>query len=500
MIGAQELSLYDYQHKNIDALRDGFKQNRRQLFYAACAFGKTESSIYLMVLAANKGKKVVFLCDRRILVMQTSRRMSKYGVEHGVIMAGMDRDASKNIQVASMQTIEAMGSFPDADLFIYDEAHCLRGKIIKYIVDNDIRLLGLTGSPFTKGLGDVYSKVTGLTAMKHLVEDYKKLVPLRVFVCNEIDMTGAKKIANEWSDKEVTERGIKITGDVILEWHKKTIEIYGEARKTIVFCASTAHGKNLAESFKASGFNFIAISYHDTEEYKADVLAEFSKSDSKIKGLISVEILVKGFDQSDVHIIVDARPLSKSFSSHVQKLGRGMRSHPGKEFCTLLDHAGNYLRFKDQWDSLYSDGVIDLDDGAEKTKQEPSKNEKESAKCPSCGALWVSQSDICSHCGNVLTKRVFNNEVSVVSGEMSEVTVGAAKEKYTPHDKARWYAELLGYCNRHGRPESFALFIFRKKFSEWPSNKHSIKAAEPGTEILNYMRSRNIAYARSKKN
>ena len=37
------------------------------------------------------------------------------------------------------------------------------------------------------------------------------LVPLRVFISKEIDMTDAKKVAGEWSQSEATERGIKIT-------------------------------------------------------------------------------------------------------------------------------------------------------------------------------------------------------------------------------------------------------------------------------------------------
>jgi superfamily II DNA or RNA helicase len=368
----------------------------------------------------------------------------------------------------------------------------MRKSIITYIQENNIRLLGLSGSPHTKGMGKVYSKVTGLTTMRQLVEDYKKLVPLRVFVCQEIDMQGSKKVANEWSDKEVTERGIKITGDVVHEWHKKTLEVYGEIRKTIVFCAGTAHGINLEQNYKAAGFNFVAISYKNTEEFKAEVLAEFAKPDSNITGVISCEILVKGFDVPDVHIIVDARPLSKSFSSHVQKLGRGMRGYPGKEYCTLIDHSGNYLRFKDQWDELYNDGVMELDDGAEKTKAEPTKDQKDAAKCPVCGALWDHPGDVCSHCGHT---RIRRNEVKTVPGEMVEIEGEVTKkEKYTSEFKESFYRQLLGYCRRHGKADGYAWHLYKEKFMD---NALFVKVAvEPGPEVLNFIRSRNIARAK----
>lgn len=52
----------------------------------------------------------------------------------------------------------------------------------------------------------------------------KRLVPLRVFVAKEIDMEGAKKVAGEWSQDEVTTRGMQITGDIVAEWVKKPMK------------------------------------------------------------------------------------------------------------------------------------------------------------------------------------------------------------------------------------------------------------------------------------
>ena len=492
----QELSLYHFQNDNLDALRDGFARgNRKQLFYSPCGAGKTEMAISIMKQADEKGKKSCMVMDRRILVMQTSERLNRYGIEHGVIMAGFPKDNSKNIQIASMQTLEKIGTFPDMGLLIYDECHCQRKSIIEYANNNEsLKMLGLSGSPHTKGLGKVYSKVTGLTTIKRLIEEHKKLVPLRVFICQEVDMAGAKKVGGEWTDGEVTKRGVQITGDVVTSWQVKTIEIFGEPRKTIVFCAGLAHGINLAENFQAAGHNFVAISYKDEDDYKAEVLREFAKPDSKIIGVISCEILVKGFDVPDIHLVVDARPLSKSFSSHVQKLGRGMRGFPGKDYCVYIDHAGNYLRFQDQWDDLYENGVHELDDGAEKSKPEPSKEQKEAAKCPKCGLLRETKGDTCTHCGHTRQRR---NEVITVPGEMTELSGPTVKaEKYTPADKARWYSELLGYCQEKGKPTSYALAVFHEKFDSWPHGKNSIDPSPPGREVLGYIRSKNIAYAK----
>ena len=92
------------------------------------------------------------------------------------------------------------------------------------------------------------------------------LTPLRVYIAKEIDMTGAKKVAGEWSQAEASARGQKITGDIVQEWVTKTHEIFGGPRKTIVFCSGVNHGASWASKFAEQGYNFVAISYRDTDQ------------------------------------------------------------------------------------------------------------------------------------------------------------------------------------------------------------------------------------------
>ena len=114
------------------------------------------------------------------------------------------------------------------------------------------------------------------------------LVPLKVFVAKEIDMTGAKKIAGEWSAAEAEKRGMVITGDIVTEWIKKTHEFFGKAEKTIVFCSGVAHGADLSRKFSEQGFNFVSVSYLDADSFKQDVIKEFSKPDTEIHGFLSL--------------------------------------------------------------------------------------------------------------------------------------------------------------------------------------------------------------------
>tara|TARA_R110000868_G_scaffold75901_1_gene218650 strand:- start:409 stop:1890 length:1482 start_codon:yes stop_codon:yes gene_type:complete len=488
-----ELVLREHQTGILDQLREGFANGHRaQMLYGPCGFGKTEVALNLMKAAADKGRRSAMIVDRRILCEQTSARLHKYNIEHGVMMAGSSswRPDSK-IQICTAQTLEAREGFPKLDLLIVDEAHCCRESTMEFIRNHpEIKVIGLSGSPFTKGLGKSYSSVATAVTIDQLVSKGWLIQP-RIFIAKEIDMRGAKKVAGEWSATETTARGIQITADVVSEWVAKTNEIFGGPRKTIVFCAGVAHGEDLSKKFAEAGYNFVSISYKDDDEYKQDVLKEFDKPDTGIHGIIATDILTKGFDQSDVMIGVSARPFSKSFSSHVQQIGRVMRPHDGKSQAIWLDHSGNYLRFRDQWDALVSDGVQALDDGAEKTKPEPSDKEKEAAKCPACHALWPGNSDICSSCGH---ERQRKNALVNVVGEMIELT-GKKAEKFTLEYKTQFYAELLGYARERGHNPAFAYHRYIEKFKVGPSMKKP-EACEPSFATQQWIRSRNIAYAK----
>lgn len=331
------LQLRPLQTQAIERLRDVMRAgHRRVMLYAPTGAGKTEMAIALMAATADKGNRAAMVLDRVLLCNQTSERMEKYRIDHGVLQSGHWRyRPAEKIQVCSAQTLEARGSFPDCSMVLIDEAHAQRRETTEFALSSKAAVIGLSASPFTKGLAETYTAVVSMATTKQLVDD-GLLAPLRVFVAHEIDMTGAKKVAGEWSQKEAIERGIKITGDVVSEWVKKTHEVFGGPRKTIVFAAGVAHGNDLSQKFLEAGYNFVSLSYNDDDEFKRQVVEDFSRPDTTIHGLIATDILTKGFDVSDVMIGVSARPFSKSFSSHVQQMGRVMRSHPGKEFAVWL--------------------------------------------------------------------------------------------------------------------------------------------------------------------
>ena len=489
-----ELNLREHQLTAIDELREGFKQgHKKQLLYAPTGYGKTEIAIYMMQATAQKYKRAAMILDRIVLVDQTSKRLDKYVIEHGVFQAIHWRYRPyERLQVCSAQTLERRDDFPETDLLIIDECHIMRKQVMEYIQARpDLKVIGLTATPFTKGLGEIYSNVVVGSTTNFLV-DNEWLTPLKVFIAKEIDMSGAKKIGGEWRADEVQERGIKITGDIVEEWIKKTHEVFGGPRKTIVFCAGVSHGADLVEKFARSGYNFVSISYKDDDDFKREAIKDFARPDTEIHGLIATDILTRGFDVPDVMIGVSARPFSKSLSSHVQQMGRVMRSYPGKEFGIWLDHSGNYLRFRDDWDEVYEVGVHKLDEKLDKAKKEPTEREKKEAHCPKCEALWPKNSDTCLGCGYVRQRA---NQIMTLPGELTELS---GRKKSVGVDKQDFYSQLLYIAQSRNYNPNWAGHKYKERFGVWPRNLiETIKPPDSTTE--KWVRSRMIAWAKQQR-
>lgn len=419
-----------FQRDALIGIREGIEGgHKNQMLMAPTGAGKTYLGLRIAHKALKQGKRATFLCDRITLIDQTCKRAFDYGLgDHGVIQGDHFRqDWSKPFQIASVQTIETRG-WPKTDVLIVDEAHTQRDTWVKFAMESEARVIGLSATPFSRGLGKIFTNLVSPTTMHELTEA-GVLVPMRVLSCRRPDMTGAKVNSfGEWQSAEASERGMEIIGDVVAEWMR-----HGEGRKTIVFGASIAHCEELCRQFNEAGI-FSATFTNDTLKPERDqLIAEFEKPDSSIRVLISVEALAKGFDVQDVGCVVDCRPLRKSLSTAIQMWGRGLRSSPetGKTDCILLDHSGNITRFAEDFTDIFFNGLASLDMGEALDKQvrQEGKEEHERTGCPSCNYKPFRQR--CMSCGfEIVAKSLVTHE----AGEMQEIFLGKSKFDGTKAD------------------------------------------------------------------
>jgi len=193
------------------------------------------------------------------------------------------------------------------------------------------------------------------------------------------------------------------------------------------------------------------------------------------------------------------RPLRKSLSEAIQMWGRGLRSSPGtgKKDCLLLDFSGNIVRMAEDYSDIFYNGLDALDAGEklDKTIRRDNEEKPEGKACPVCG--YQPMGKRCVSCGHEVIKPSL---VEHEHGEMQEIRIG--KTKYAD-DKRHLWEQACSYARGYSAPDKQqgrAKHIFRDISGEWPDSSWNI-ATTPSVPItravLNKIKSRNIAYAKS---
>lgn len=488
----------DFQQRAHEALREGVRDGHRcQVLMAPTGGGKTYLGLRIAKEAVDKGKRVVFVADRTTLINQTSETADRYGLtSHGIIQSDHWRTKPQHLfQIASSQTL-ARRKWPAADVVIVDECHTQHSAWVEHIQSTKAVVIGLSATPFSPGLGKLFSRVVNAATMRELT-DSGVLVPMRVLSCTRPDMTGAKvNSRGEWDDNEAAERGMAILGDVVAEWKK-----HGEQRKTIVFGSTIAHCEQITSEFNSAGVMAAVFTSHTTPAERASLLSEYRKPDSMLRVLVSVEALAKGFDVPDVGCVVDCRPLRKSLSTAIQMWGRGLRSSPetGKTDCILLDHSGNIIRFREDFEDVYFKGLESLDDGTklDKTVRKEPEEDKAPRGCPTCGFRPFSKR--CMSCGFEAVRAA---NVEAEAGEMREVVMLGGKKLGDDH--AHVWAQVASYARANSAPEkqqARASFLYKEMTGAWPPKQWMVATAprvEVTRAVANKIRQKNIAYKRAR--
>lgn len=469
--------------------------HRCQMIMAPTGAGKSYLGLRIAYEALLKGRRAVFVCDRTTLINQTSETADSYGLAaHGVIQASHWRYSPRQpFQIASAQTL-ARRQWPEADVIIIDEAHTQMTVWTEYIQHTTAAVIGLSATPFSKGLGLLFSNLVNATTMAELTES-GVLVPMRIFSGTRANMEGAATAGGEWTDAAAAERGMEIIGDVVTEWIR-----YGEGRKTICFGATIAHCEEICRQFNEVGVMAAVFTSNTTAGEREALLNEYRKPDSVLRVLVSVEALAKGFDVPDVGCVCDCRPLRKSLSTAIQMWGRGLRSSPdtGKKDCILLDFSGNIIRFAQDFEEIFHNGLDALDAGEKLDKAiRRDDEEKEKSKCPACGYSPFHKR--CMSCGH---ERKAASMVEHEAGEMREIMIG---KKKLADDRRHLWEQVVTYARAHSSPDKQrgrAYHLFKDMAGSPPPSSWSVEGTPNVVvtkNVLNKIRSMNIAFAKSRK-
>jgi superfamily II DNA or RNA helicase len=490
-----ELNLRPFQALAIQSLREGIGARiNRQMLYAPTGAGKTIIATGMVKGATAKGKRVAFLVNRIQLVEQTSKVFTKYGIPHGVIQGQNTVRTYENVLIASIQTVATRG-LPDVDFIVIDEAHAVAGsKEYRAVIAacKGKPVVGLSASPFSKGLGKHYDELGGplfermviAATISELIEE-KYLVDCDVYAPSEPDMTGIKQARNSFGEMDYSDMDVgraankpELVGDIIKHWMR-----LAKDTPTVVFAANIAHSKHIVEQFLAAGVAAEHIDCYDDTDARRAALARFESGETKI--ISNSALLAEGWDAPYCKTLILARP-TKSLIRYIQMAGRVLRPHDTKDRALILDHSGTVTRLG----FPTADFPLELDDGKPKDAAAPEQREKSLPKaCPKCSYLKTVHA--CPVCGFAPEKQ---SDVEVKDGEL--VLLDKRKTKATKIDKQAFYSQLLAIASTKGYQGGWVSHKYREKFGVWPKGLEEV-AIEPTAEVRKFLQHLQIRHAKS---
>ena len=352
-------------------LRDYQLEATRSVF-AAWDAGKTAPLIVLptgtgkAIIAANLmasakalfGWRTIFLAHRKELLTQAKEKfflVSNLGTAG--IVQGSTQELNCDVTICSSSTIggksrkrlDRILSLGKYDLLVIDEAHHAPSATFMRVVDRlkeanpDLKICGMTATPGRAdgtALDVVFDDVCFSRDIWWAVEE-GWLVPPRGFAAKiNVDLGAVSSDGGDYKKSQLSKvmNTEPVNEAIVRSWMQ-----YGHDRKTLIFSVDVAHAKALAKEFNAAGYDAGVVDGTMKDQERKKVLKQFRSGDIKL--LVSCEVLTEGYDDPSIESILLARP-TQSQGLCIQMIGRGLRLHPGKTECLIIDCVENLSRHK----------------------------------------------------------------------------------------------------------------------------------------------------------
>ena len=354
-----DLRPYDFQERILEALaaaRAG--GHRKNLIIAATGTGKTMVAAfdYRRLCQPHQPRpRLLFLAHRHELLTQargTFRDVLR-DQNFGEILDGGSTPSRYDHVFATIQTAHRrdLPTLLGQDFWqvvILDECHHIEAATYRGVLDRLLPelLLGLTATPErTDGL-DILSWFDGRpTCEIRLWEALSQqlLAPFTYYgIKDSVDLDRLTWVRGAYDLGELAKLydSNESRAALILEQFRSH---YGDVHKAraLGFCVSQEHARFMSAYFNAHGVAaLVVLGGSDDEERR---LAPERLRNGEIHIIFTCDLYNEGVDLPFVNCLLLLRP-TESATLFLQQLGRGLRLHPGKETCVVLDFIGRANR------------------------------------------------------------------------------------------------------------------------------------------------------------
>lgn len=346
------------------------------------------------------GGRVLVLSHVKELVEQSAATLRGWfpGLDVGVYSAGLkSRDTQNDVICAGIQSVAGRGFDLCGDrpfnLVLVDECHRIPpdgdGRYVSLLRDltaanPKVRVVGLTATNYRTSEGYVCGP-------DHFLNDVCYEASVRQLIAEGwlSQLTSKKSKRGADTDAVPIRRGefkhaeMEDAFEEIVESAVEEIFEEAEGRNhVLVFCAGVDHAYHVADEIAKRAGQCDVVTGHTPDGERDEIVERFKSGQCRF--LANVNCFTEGFDATCVDMVVLLRA-TMSAGLYYQMVGRGLRVHPGKGDCKVLDFGGNVMRH----------GPID----ALTIKEKKRGGEMPVKACPECRELIKANLGECPCCG-----------------------------------------------------------------------------------------------------
>jgi DNA repair protein RadD len=341
----------------VDKILDFLENSKTNhgIFVYPTSFGK---SIVIATVASKFPEKYfINITTSKELLKQNYEKYTSYGFTASLCSASLKENEVGKVTFATIGTlVKHINFFKDKDVVILQD-ECQESSMTGSQIHNFIKqlskykLVGVTATPFRLSAGMegsslkmmnrdrkcFYKSIQDVVQINEVVSE-KYWSPLKYKI---VDVDESSLILNstgaDFTDDSM--KKFKDDNNILDKTVEEVEQLLSEGRKSILISVPFIQDAIDLED----KLDHCRAVYSGMDSKERDIIINDFKT-LKLKIVVQVRILSVGFDHPELDAIIMAKP-TNSLTFYYQFIGRGVRIHPNKHNCKIVDLSGNFKKF-----------------------------------------------------------------------------------------------------------------------------------------------------------
>lgn len=357
MTSGEQYTLRPYQTEAVDAAVDFLKGPAKHNAIEVLPTGSGKSLV-LANVAIRLGEPVLIFQPSKEILEQNLSKLQSYGYRGAVYSASKGRTEVSNITFATIGSVIGKSNlFTNFQYVIVDECHQVSSEEGMYktflgaLTESGTKVLGLTATPYR-----LVSDRTG-SELRFLTSTKPRIFSELIYYVQNRELFNAGYLARmEYVTRNGFDRGRLDVNSTGADYTDESVEAYYRScnfpnkvveaveremdtrKNALVFTRFVKEAEYLVNNIEGA-----AIVTGETHKKEREKITEGFKA-GDIPVVCNCGVYVVGFDHPQLETVVIAHP-TKSLARWYQEIGRGIRPHPEKVCCRVVDLCGNYKEF-----------------------------------------------------------------------------------------------------------------------------------------------------------